>query len=455
MRTIVLPALAALLLTACVPQSFLEDRAVQENVTTEDVLDTILVANILRARDQAPLHFADVPLIHESLQATSGITPTLIFGPVHAGTGSDSVAPTISVQEAPTFDLNNLDTQEFITGVMSPIKPRVVKYWLDRGLDDRIALLLFFSSVTVSVGEGQNAESLTVFNNPRGAMGPGASSQGFRAYLSIINSINGRFKVVEAPDITPVGPPFSVDPARRLSALSSIDTDKYEVDPLEPNPDTAKRSTQQYTIVEDPVPGKAYDRYQLFSVSDKKLVICFDSKRSSALSAADRKACKDAGFAPNKPGGESQDPCKHETETSAKGGVPFAPCPHPEDFAASSCSATLKFALRSAGDVIHFLGDLVWLQENMNPRNLLNNPITLGPPGACQDGILFDIPPDGTGPDRGRLLVPYRGIRYVVPNATLTDSNHTLQVLAMTAALINLYKSATELRSTPTVQVVP
>ena len=107
---------------------------------------------------------------------------------------------------------------------------------------------------------------------------------------------------------------------------------------------------------------------------------------------------------------------------------------------------------------MHFLGDLVWLQENMNPRNLLNNPITLGycgegaPAGCSERGVLFRIARETEG-NPGRLRVPYRGDYYTVPNAAPDD--HTLQVLAIASQLINLNKSAKELRSTPTVQIVP
>jgi hypothetical protein len=444
MRAVIAMTLAACLV-GCVPTSIIRDRAIEQNVTIEDVTDTILVANILRARDQAPLQFADIPLMHESFQVSGGLTPTFLFGPAHAGSPSDTVAPTVTVQEAPTFDLSNLDTQEFVTGIMSPVKAGVVKYWLDRGLDDRIALLLFFSSVTVTVGKGDTAQSLTIRNDPRGvAENPDQArkSGGFLAYLSLIDSIKGKFKVVEAPDLTPVGPPFTLAMNKHLKELSKVDTSKYELDPLEPNPDAAARRTQPYTAVEEPVEGKIYPQYQLFSVSDKKVLICFNTPRASARSPAEQKLCKEAGGALAR-------------RVTPK---PSLPCKSPEDFVKSDCSATLKFAIRSAGDVVHFLGNLVYLQENNPlPKNELHNPITLKycareTADCSEGGALFNIVRERQA-SPGRLRVPYRGDYYTVPNATPAD--HTLEVMAITAQLINLNKSAKELRSTPTVQIVP
>jgi hypothetical protein len=440
-------AIAAVLLTVvtgCVPSAVLRDRAIEQNVTVEDVTDSILVANILRARDQAPLQFADIPLMHESFQISAGITPTILFGPIHAGSGSHTVAPTASVQEAPTFDLSNLDTQDFVTGIMSPIKPNIIKYWLDRGLDDRLALLLFFSSVTVSVGKGDNAPPpIIILNDPRNALATKIAGQrGFRSYLSVIDQLSGNFKVVEAPNLTPVGPPFVLNMDKHLKELSKVDSSKYEVDPLEPNPDKTKRKTQPYVLVEQPDEGTIYKIYQLFSAADSKILICFNTSRVSGRSPLQQKLCKQGGG----------------PAAGVKSAIKLPECPMPQDFfVRNDCSATLTFAVRSAGDVIHFLGDLLWLQDHNIPGSAaLHNPITLGnckaiPAPDCAD-ILFDIPRAAEG-SPGRLRVPYRNEFYMIPNGTPTD--HTLEALAITAQLINLNKSAKELRATPTVQVIP
>ena len=274
---------------------------------------------------------------------------------------------------------------------------------------------------------------------------PNPKEEGFLAYLHVINRLTRSFKVIEAPDLTPVGPPFVVEMDKHLRELSKINSDKYELDPLEPNQDRdpAARRKKPFTLVEEPDEGKIYPRYQLFSVGDKKVLICFNTARATARSPEEQKLCKEGGatFAGNK-----------------APAVPYPPCRLPREFLLpnSKCSATLKFSVRSAGDVVHFLGDLVWLQENTVPSRALHNPVTLGycdeePIAGCDDS-LFNIVRE-TPYNRGRLRVPYRGEYYTVPNSTPDD--HTLQVLAITSQLINLNKSAKELRSTPTVQIVP
>jgi hypothetical protein len=46
--------------------------------------------------------------------------------------------------------VDNLDTKDFATGSTSPIDPKQIQYWYDRGTDHRILLLLFFSSLKIT-----------------------------------------------------------------------------------------------------------------------------------------------------------------------------------------------------------------------------------------------------------------------------------------------------------------
>src|SRR5207237_3003519 len=110
------------------------------NDAIEDTSDKLLLRNILRARDKAPMHFGDIPLIHESLQLTSSLQSQILYGPIGKNTGRDFLTPNVAFQATPSFDINNLDTKDFVTGIASPIDAKYVKYWLDRGLDKRIIM---------------------------------------------------------------------------------------------------------------------------------------------------------------------------------------------------------------------------------------------------------------------------------------------------------------------------
>jgi hypothetical protein len=119
----------------------------------------------------------------------------------------------------------------------------------------------------------------------------------------------------------------------------------------------------------------------------------------------------------------------------------------------------IKFNTRSVGDMISFLGDIVWYEHSFSrtPRTS-NNPITLdycdvgyaSSAHDCDGGYLFRTI-DGDQP--ARVSVSYRGQAYGI--ADYSKQDHSLQVLSILNQLLNLNKSATELRPTPSVEVLP
>jgi hypothetical protein len=142
--------------------------------------------------------------------------------------------------------------------------------------------------------------------------------------------------------------------------------------------------------------------------------------------------------------------------------------------------------MRSVGEIIQFLGDLLQYQETleatqkMHPTaaSSLNRTLTFGycpeesdRPG-CGD-VFFNLRHDSCNV---RFSLTYRGRKYAVPNydpprdetcpadeatpagappAGAPPKNHTLEVLAVVNQLIDLQKSAQDIRETPYVQVLP
>lgn len=61
----------------------LKEDALNYHQTVEETANDILVTNILRAKDHAPLHFSDLAIVRRSLQENAGLQATLTFGPLH------------------------------------------------------------------------------------------------------------------------------------------------------------------------------------------------------------------------------------------------------------------------------------------------------------------------------------------------------------------------------------
>ncbi len=502
MHKFLLMSVAVLGLNGCawLSSSSISASSIDQNAAIQESNDTLLVVNILRARDRAPLHFGDIPKINETLQFSAGITPTVTFGP-HTLAASNTVAPTASVQESPSFEMDNLDTQDFITGIMSPLKPKLMKYWLDRGLDPRIVMLVFVSGITLSLDadppprpparhaadkpgtvaptpKPPPKERVTILNSPhrlplsaddrplvtdrygvqRTAYGiPLDRSLEFKlpflAFLRVANWINGDFFAVAAADVHPVGPPIRLDgPSihKLFGDIAHTDPKNYEIDAVK----GAKETYQLSTVGDDP-----------------KITLCFSSSRVRVSGDAKPKPassgapdsdgdttdlCGDARDIPASSTSGASSPPKTRTCGSIRewleDGDADGPC------ALEPGKIHLEFTLRSTGDIIHFLGELQALQEHppeLQPNQLaLNNPVTLG---YCADeaaaqcgGVLFDL---RRGALPGRLHVTYGDGVYTVPEAT--DRDHTLEVLAILTQLVNLNKSGKDLRGTPTIRLIP
>ena len=140
----------------------------------------------------------------------------------------------------------------------------------------------------------------------------------------------------------------------------------------------------------------------------------------------------------------------------------------------------VRLHIRSVGEIFQFLGDLVQYQEEVRhyleseplPKLTLNTPVTFGycpdDPGAGCNDIFFRLDGD---PGNARFMLTYRDREYSVANMNSVSGgprrdgsggmdnaqqkDHTLEILAVLQQLVNLNKSATDIRATPAVQVLP
>ena len=121
----------------------------------------------------------------------------------------------------------------------------------------------------------------------------------------------------------------------------------------------------------------------------------------------------------------------------------------------------LSLSVRSVAQIIRFLGDLQYYQERVPKDASHNNPLTLGWAGVPVQNGTNQCPPEEGGclfalnltKGDTRFELSYRGHPYRVGEHD--DYDHTLEVLSIVNQLINLNKSASDLKLTPYVQVVP
>jgi hypothetical protein len=221
--------------------------------------DEQLLVGILRAKDRAPLHFAELQSVGASIQLSSNVQATAPFGELHDSTQRAMLQGTAGVQNGPNFSLTTLETQAFTKGLLSPVDATVIKQLLDEGIDPAVIFLVFFSTVTDSEGvQRNNIECETEEDCLRH----------FFRYLSAVNRITSRMPLIANifVELTPVGDP--VAGTMGIKDLSGIDPAKFRV------------------LSHD---GKQ----RLFSVSSPKIAICtkFGGRTVSAITMRVSEGC--------------------------------------------------------------------------------------------------------------------------------------------------------------------
>ena len=521
MRFAILLILSISLCGCVASNTVVRSQAMSFDDIIEDTTDKLLVLNILRAKDKAPLHFDEIPSLHESVTTSGTVQATWPFGPLNKATTRNTFTAGMGLQIAPSFEVDNLATKDFVTGMSTPIDPKFVKYWLDRGLDRRVVLLLFFSAIDVTVADARTGSSkrhtIRIRNSPREAIdalyasapadgSPSFASLGaretdlckgqtdFQHYLKLINNLTS-FTAQSAPQkkvILDSVPLANVDLGKIIASVAALDSSKTSVKI-----------------------DKDKNTFSLYGVSAPKTELCLS--RVQALGSGPDEAqntCNGADV------GTSVNPDAEKNDTQEVQNFPeFRAAEatevanfcdnfgraieqlHPRDPAYTDTltqpadpKPQIRMEIRSVGEIIQFLGDLMAYQEAIqaydkapvtNPPRLdismLNPVVTFGfcaysSEPHCGD-YFFNVRGDDDSEDY-RFTLSYRGQRYFVPRYSRPDQwqsagsapcsqaqskpgsdpsciDHTLEVLAVVNQLIDLQRSAQDVQQTPYVSVLP
>ena len=494
MRSVLVFGLTIVLCGCGVTPAIIKSDSLAFGDVFEDTTNKLLVVNVLRARDKAPLHFSDIPVIRESMQQTASLGFVEVMGSLSTTT-RDTRAGTLSFQTSPSFELTHLQSKDFITGISSPIDPKIVKYWLDRGLDRRIVLLLFFSAAEIV--ETRSAKgpvrTIKIMNSPRDAIdvlrgrkhafsGPAAmrcdTQADFERYLKLLNLARTFFA-------------NSFRERRLLAKGMNLD------------PEKDSKNLQNFAALDQSKVQLVYDKglsaYTLYALSsEQKVAFCFYDDRTSpdlpssqqygvvqagGEQVSDRRSCYQSVV--DAPMEDSTKPQLSETPVFFRGPAEAKEesrfCEIYNRFARITPRTTdadgyprlqVRLRIRSVGEIFQFLGDLLqyqdevknYLESEPRPKVALNVPITFGycpddPSPGCND-IFFRLDGD---PGNARFSLTYRDRNYAVANINSQSSwagndqrkDHTIEILSVLHQLVNLNKSATDIRGTPSVQVLP
>jgi hypothetical protein len=390
-------------------------QAIDYNAAVERAAKAQLVGNILRARDEVPLHFTTVPQIRGSLNF--GLGQPGIGVPVGGGGATPYVLNLgIAAGVAPSFDVSALDTQEFTRGLLEPLEQSVIRYYWERGYPEAMLLLLFFNAVQ------DPRTGLSHPNDPRCWLdrpdcpvegGDAALRDTLRTTLAL-----GRITFHPYLALIPVGPPLSAQQAADPALLALLADDRLRLS------------------------GPRDGRYRL-ERAEPRVAAC------RSLGPPDRPVLVPVA-----------------TPSSVRPGESAALCTRPELPAAEAearpaAGHTQRIEVRSVLDIIRFLGAMLRVQATMPPE----------PDGsaAClrfevrpgQRACLFrliraghDAPPARIAWTVERDDETWQVPAYAEPGPDGMYGDYTVRTLALLTELLNLKKSSAAIPSTRAVQVV-
>ena len=453
-------ALLCLLLSACSLEPVINHQVVDYFNANDIASNQVILQNILRAKDGAPLHFSELANIRGSLSIGGNASTTFPFGSLDKATTLPRKLATLgmTVSSSPSFDIDSLDTQDFTNGVMQPITPETAQFFLNEGIDYRMVLLLLVSGLR-SAGSPEmllnapNSSRIVCYNHKPGdnavptdysireADEPCAGDYSEPEYYAFLRTVNhvGRLypiSVMESP--RPVGSPFSLDMAKDLRSVASIDPAKYKL---------VRLPSGQYQLM-----SAAHDSY---------IVLCKETPTGPAV-AGILTTTRDASTkvsahacSPNHGADEDNDPSADVGKTQAQSTIGKDP-------------DTIVFKLRSTLEVIQYVGQVLALQQEetqLNPSRP-ERCITLeyedysgGIKHTCDHGVLFHLQNTSGSISGPFSSVDFNGQTWSLPAPRVctspTDCDHTLQTISVISLLLNQNKSSKDIARTQAVQVVP
>lgn len=450
---LVLPALAACSLSPAISHDVTDYYRVNDLAANR-----IILLNILRARDGLPLHFSELSQIRGQLSAGAAGAVNFPFGSQSDVTNrpAQTAALGVTVSSAPSFDIVSLDTKDFTEGVMSPIDPQTVRFFMDEGVDYRMVLMLLASGVRQAGSDemllNAPASSRIVCYKTKPAVNAlpdpdqytiqesdqpckGYREAEFYSFLRVLNNTGRLYAIDVRPSPRPVGAPFAIHMNRDLSSVTSLDPAKYFLRPV------------------------SSGRFQLMARSPYMVMVLCRETSSGPQVASVLSIFEDVSET------VPADACNPNLAAQIKSqrtstGVPLpGPVVH-----VGTTPGTFIVKLRSTLEVIQYLGEILAFQQQHDrcitvqyepiPAVMAQHTFA-----NCNRGALFHLVNPGNSKLASNIGINYGGRTWALPVprrcVKIDRCDHTLETMSMISLLLDKNKSAKDILRTPAVQAVP
>jgi hypothetical protein len=127
-----------LTLTGCSVVDQYGPRAVTYNEEASSSKSSAILLNVLRAAYRQPLQFTDMSTVTGTASIGASFTgtsiPLQIGGPKFTTPEVATLTPAATVSGGPSFNIANLNTQEFYQGIQSPLEVQVIASYVSAGI---------------------------------------------------------------------------------------------------------------------------------------------------------------------------------------------------------------------------------------------------------------------------------------------------------------------------------
>jgi hypothetical protein len=202
--------------------------AIDYNDAVGDAADRILLTNILRSKDLAPLNLSQLSSLSGALSLQGTLGFSLPWGHGVMGTGpSDAqniATPSIVGSTTPTYSLTPLNTQAFMLSILQPVSAAYVLNRWQSGLSREMLLLLFVKEVDLPDSAAPGGASRFINDADDDAR--------LRAFVTLVHDLVTANVQLKAFDILdPVGPPFSLYASSTTTSNSGGTNSKSDMTP--------------------------------------------------------------------------------------------------------------------------------------------------------------------------------------------------------------------------------
>jgi hypothetical protein len=136
-------AMVALMSSCSIADRF-ADHSLEYNLQAETMKNQNLLNNIIRSAYRKPLQFTEISVITGQVS----VSGTAAFALPFAGPHSNFIfSPNVTLSDSPIWTISVLNTQEFYNGILGPIKPETISYYLSETFPSRVLLTLLISEI--------------------------------------------------------------------------------------------------------------------------------------------------------------------------------------------------------------------------------------------------------------------------------------------------------------------